>query len=64
MFLYWTFTLYVATTSLWAGVINVLHAAPLFEELLRLGYPAHFVTLLGIWKVLGALALPRPDTLC
>ncbi len=60
MFLYWALTLYVAATSLWAGVINVLHAPPLFDELLRLGYPAHFATLLGVWKVLGALALLAP----
>src|SRR5688500_20293949 len=31
-----------------------------FEELLRLGYTAHFATLRGIWKVLGALALLAP----
>jgi len=57
---YWAFTLYVALESLWAGVTDVLHAPPLFEVLLRLGYPPHFGTLLGVWKVLGAVALLAP----
>jgi putative oxidoreductase len=59
-FLYWAFTLCVAVTSLWAGLNNLLHATPFFEELLRLGYPPHFGTLLGAWKVLGTVALLVP----
>ena len=31
-----------------------------YDELLRLGYPPHFSTLLGVWKVLGAVALVVP----
>lgn len=58
--LYWVATLYVVVTSLGAGVIDVLHAPPLYDDLLRLGYPAHFATILGAWKVLGALALFWP----
>jgi hypothetical protein len=57
---YWVATLYVVVTSLWAGVIDVLHAPPLFELLLELGYPAHVATVLGVWKVLGAIALAAP----
>lgn len=28
--------------------------------ILRLGYPAYFATLLGVWKVLGGLAIAAP----
>ena len=52
--------MYVALTSLWAGVNAILQAQPLFNEVLRLGYPPHFSTLLGVWKVLGAGALSVP----
>ena len=58
--LYWVCTLYIVVTSLWAGVTDILHAPPLYDELLRLGYPPHFSTLLGVWKVLGAVALLVP----
>jgi DoxX-like family len=57
---YWMSTMYVVLTSLWAGVTDILHAPPLFDEVLRLGYPPHFSTLLGVWKVLGAVALAAP----
>ena len=60
LIVYWVCTLYVVVTSLWAGVTDILHAPPLFEELLRLGYPPHFSTVLGVWKVLGAVALVAP----
>ena len=60
LIVYWVCTLYVVVTSLWAGVTDILHAPPLFEELLRLGYPPHFSTVLGLWKVLGAVALVTP----
>lgn len=57
---YWVATLFVVVTSLWAGVLDLLHAPPLFDALLALGYPAHFATVLGAWKILGALALAAP----
>ncbi len=57
---YWVCTLFLAVNALWAGVTDILHAPPLFEVLLRLGYPPHFATLLGAWKVLGAVALLAP----
>jgi hypothetical protein len=39
---------------------RIVHARPLFDEVLRLGYPPHFSTLLGVWKVLAAAALAVP----
>src|SRR5262249_55414639 len=57
---YWVLTLYVVLTNFLAGVTDILHAPPLYTETLRLGYPPHFSTLLGAWKVLGAIALLAP----
>jgi hypothetical protein len=33
---------------------------PLFPILVHLGYPPYFATLLGVWKLLGALVLLGP----
>lgn len=52
--------MWVVLTNLWAGTTDMLHAPPLYDDLLRLGYPPHFSTLLGVWKVLGAVALLVP----
>jgi DoxX-like family len=58
--LYWLATLYVVISSFAAGIIDILHAPPLSNILEHLGYPPHFGTMLGAWKVLGAVALMVP----
>lgn len=55
-------TVYLVLTSFWGGSAAIVHARPLFDEVLRLGYPPHFSTLLGVWKVLAAAAIGRPST--
>jgi DoxX-like protein len=43
-----------------AGMIDIPRVQPFFGILLHLGYPAYFGTILGTWKVLGAVALLVP----
>ncbi|WP_437276021.1 DoxX family protein [Sorangium sp. So ce375] len=57
---YWVTTGLVASSMVSGGVAHVLHAPASVDGFVRLGYPLHFVTLLGIWKILGALALLAP----
>src|SRR5260221_14123271 len=57
---YWLCTLFVAVTALSAGIMDVLHVEPLFGLLLPLGYPSYFATILGVWKILGAIVLVAP----
>src|SRR6266542_1457707 len=57
---YWVCTLFVALNALGAGIIDILHLQPLFGLLLHLGYPSYFATILGVWKVLGAIVLVAP----
>jgi hypothetical protein len=57
---YWVFTLLVALSTLGSGVMAILHLRPFYRILLHLGYPRYFATLLGVWTVLGAVALLAP----
>jgi hypothetical protein len=57
---FWLATLFVAVNQIWAGVTDCLHAQPLFGIVLHLGYPPYFSTMLGIWKLLAAVALLAP----
>ncbi|MEO7729821.1 MAG: DoxX family protein [Kofleriaceae bacterium] len=57
---YWLTTGLVALSMLSGGVTQVLHVAASVEGFVRLGYPLHFVTLLGLWKILGAVTLLAP----
>ena len=57
---YWATTGWVALGMAGAGVANLLRVPESLEGFVRLGYPLHFAVLLGIWKILGAIAIVAP----
>jgi hypothetical protein len=58
---YWITTILVALPIGSGGVAQVLHWKENVEGFVHvLGYPLYFVTILGIWKVLGAVAILAP----
>src|SRR5689334_20892523 len=40
-----------------SGIANVLHAPNVVEVASRLGYPVYIASILGVWKLLGVLAI-------
>jgi hypothetical protein len=59
---YWTSTGLVALQLGTGGVGDFLRLEPLVEGMMHLGYPAYFCVILGVWKMLGAVALLAPGT--
>jgi uncharacterized membrane protein YphA (DoxX/SURF4 family) len=57
---YWVCTVLIAFSFLSGGVAYLLRVPQVVEGITHLGYPLHFVTLLGIWKVLGGVAILLP----
>jgi uncharacterized membrane protein YphA (DoxX/SURF4 family) len=57
---YWATTSIVAFVLLSGGMASLAHRPENVEGMARLGYPAYLLTILGFWKVLGALALLAP----
>lgn len=57
---YWVTTGVVVAESLVGGVADLLRLDPFFSQLVQLGYPAYLATILGIAKLLAALALAAP----
>jgi len=57
---YWTTTVIVAFLIGSGGAAELAHLRGNVEGLMRLGYPAYFVSIIGFWKVLGAIALLVP----
>ena len=61
---YWIFT--VLATVLFVVLFVVPGAALLLRvphftaDMAQLGYPAYFLTILGVWKLLGAIAILSP----
>ena len=57
---YWTSTVLVAAECAIGGVMDVLRLPPFSSVMAHLGYPPYFGVILGIWKILGAVAVLAP----
>jgi uncharacterized membrane protein YphA (DoxX/SURF4 family) len=57
---YWVTTGLLALMFAVGGVMDVGRGPQVAEGLGHLGYPLYFALLLGIWKVLGAIAILAP----
>lgn len=61
--IYWIATLWLCLGMVSTGVVQLLKAktgAGGLDSITRLGYPAYFLTLLGVWKILGVVAVLIP----
>jgi uncharacterized membrane protein YphA (DoxX/SURF4 family) len=57
---YWISTALLALELALGGVWDVLRVPQVREVTDRLGYPAYFLIILGVWKLLGAIAVIVP----
>ncbi len=58
---YWATTVLVAFSMGSGGVAYLAHPPAVVEGMVHvLGYPAYFLVILGIWKVLGTVAILVP----
>lgn len=57
---YWVATGLVVFELVLGGVWDVLRVPQARDLIERLGYPSYFLVILGIWKLLGAVALVIP----
>jgi uncharacterized membrane protein len=58
---YWFLTALIAVTMINGGINDILKNPPYFDLLLKFGYPAYFSIILGIWKLLGVVAILVPS---
>ena len=58
--IYWVTTGLLAFELCLGGVWDVLRVPQVRGVVDRLGYPAYFLVILGIWKLLGAVAVTIP----
>lgn len=50
----------VALAFLAGGVFDLLRTPEVLEGMSHLGYPVYFASIIGLWKVLGAIAIVAP----
>jgi uncharacterized membrane protein len=57
---YWVCTILMVFVFLPGGIFYLTRAPQAVQGVIRLGFPLYFVIFLGVWKVLGAIALLIP----
>jgi uncharacterized membrane protein YphA (DoxX/SURF4 family) len=58
--IYWIATLWLALGMTSTGIVQLLKSEVEVDRMTQLGYPAYFLTVLGIWKILGVVAVLIP----
>lgn len=58
--IYWIATIWLALGMLSTGIVQVSKAEQEVDNITQLGYPAYFLTILGVWKILGVVAVLIP----
>jgi len=58
--IYWIATLWLALGMVATGVVQIMKMKEEVDMFERLGYPAYLLTILGVWKLLGVVAVLAP----
>jgi uncharacterized membrane protein YphA (DoxX/SURF4 family) len=58
--IYWIATVWLSLGMVSTGIVQLLQNKDEVELMTRLGYPAYFLIILGIWKILGVVAVLIP----
>lgn len=58
--IYWIATALLAIGMLQSGIFAVLRTKQWIDLVTALGYPVYFLTILGVWKILGVIAILIP----
>ncbi len=58
--IYWISTLWLALGMTSTGIVQIIQMDEVVANIARLQYPAYLLTLLGVWKLLGVVAILIP----
>ncbi|MES2381884.1 MAG: DoxX family protein [Bacteroidota bacterium] len=58
--IYWISTPWLALGMLSTGIVQLIRMKEEVDMMAHLGYPLYFLTILGIWKLLGTVAVLVP----
>jgi hypothetical protein len=58
--IYWISTLWLSLGMVATGIVQITKSQQEVNNIIHLGYPVYFLTMLGIWKILGVVAILVP----
>jgi uncharacterized membrane protein len=57
---YWVATALLSFGMLTSGLAQIFHAKEMVDLIVPLGYPSYFLYIIGVWKILGVIAILSP----
>ena len=60
LIIYWIATGLLAFGMLASGLQQIAHTKAMVDLIVPLGYPVYFLYILGVWKILGVIAILVP----
>lgn len=61
--IYWIFTLWMALGMVSTAIVQLMKNKDELANFTNLGYPAYLMTIIGVWKILGVIAILIPKQL-
>lgn len=58
--IYWVATLWLSLGMVSTGIVQLIKMKEEVQKMSVLGYPAYFLTIIGLWKLIGVLAVLLP----
>lgn len=58
--IYWISTVWLALGMVSTGIVQIIQMDEEVQKMNTLGYPAYFLIIIGIWKLLGVVAILVP----
>jgi len=60
LIIYWATTVLMGVGMFGSGVAQVIRAKEMVDIIVPLGYPLYFMTIIGVWKILGVIVIVIP----
>ena len=58
--IYWIATLWLSLGMVSTGIVQLIKMEEEVTNITHLGYPVYFLSILGVWKILGVIAVLIP----
>jgi uncharacterized membrane protein YphA (DoxX/SURF4 family) len=58
--IYWITTIWLSVGMVSTGIVQIIKLKEEVDMMTKLGYPLYFLTIIGVWKILGVIAVLIP----
>ena len=59
--IYWIATAWLSLGMISTGIVQIIHQEEEVQKMTAMGYPMYILTIIGTWKILGAVAILIPN---